>query len=168
MKQIFIVVLAATGLVLAGFSSKAQMKIGFVDANELFSILPEAKKADSSLQQFKEVLQKTGEDYREELEEKAKKFNTDSSKLSSVQKEAERRKLQDLYNRVVNYDQEAQQQLEARQKEIIVPLQKSVNTLIAQVAKENGYTHVFSRDALLVVPDGDNLLPLLKKKLKLP
>jgi outer membrane protein len=167
MKKLFTVVLVATGLLIANTQAKAQMKVAFVDNQELFSVLPEAKKVDSLLQQFQEVLKKTGEDYQQELEEKAKKFNTDSSKLTTIQKEAERRKLQDIYNRVVNYNQEAQQQLQNKQQELVAPLQKSVNSLITQVAKENGYTHVFSRDALLVAPEGDNLLPFIKKKLNL-
>jgi outer membrane protein len=167
MKKIFTVVLVATGLLLVNSQTQAQMKIGFVNTEELFSVLPEAKKADSALQQYQEVLKRTGEDYQQELEEKAKKFNTDSTKMTAVQKESERRKLQDLYSRVVNYNQEAQQQLQAKQQELIAPLQKTVSELVNKVAKANGYTHVFSREALLVVPDGDNLLPLIKKQLNL-
>ncbi len=167
MKKIFTVVLVATGLLLVNSQTQAQMKIGFVNTEELFSVLPEARKADSALQQYQEVLKKTGEDYQQELEDKAKKFNTDSSKMTTVQKESQRKLLQDLYGRVVNYNQEAQQQLQAKQQELIAPLQKQVGELVNKVAKANGYTHVFNREALLVVPDGDNLLPLIKKSLNL-
>lgn len=168
MKKIFTVVLVATGLMIVASQANAQTtKIGWISTNELFAVLPEAKKADSLLNQYQQVLRKTGEDYQQELEEKAKKFNEDSTKLTAVQKDIERKKLQDLYTRVVNYNQEAQGQLEAKQQELIVPLQKTVNDIVARVAKENGYTHVFNREALLVVPDGDNLLPLIKKKLNL-
>ncbi|MBC8033962.1 MAG: OmpH family outer membrane protein [Chitinophagaceae bacterium] len=167
MKKLLTVVLVAAGLLLVNSQTQAQTKIGFVNTEELFSVLPDARKADSALQQYQEVLKKTGEDYQQELEEKAKKFNTDSTKMTAVQKESERRKLQDLYSRVVNYNQEAQQQLQQKQQELIAPLQKMVNELVNKVAKANGYTHVFSREALLVVPDGDNLLPLIKKQLGL-
>jgi len=146
---------------------KAQMKIGYVNTGELLQALPEAKKADSLLQQFQEVLKKNGEDYQQELETKAKKFNDDSTKLTAVVKESERRKLQDLYTRVVNYNQEAQKQLEDRQQELLAPLQKRTLDIIQQIAKDNGYTHVFNREALLVVPTGDDLMPLIKKKLNL-
>ena len=153
---------------MAGTSQvKAQMKIGYVNTGELLQALPEAKKADSLLQQFQEVLKKNGEDYQQELETKAKKFNDDSTKLTAVVKESERRKLQDLYTRVVNYNQEAQKQLEDRQQELLAPLQKRTLDIIQQIAKDNGYTHVFNREALLVVPTGDDLMPLIKKKLNL-
>ena len=166
-KKIFTIVLLVSGLLLAGNQTNAQMKMGFVNTGELLQSLPEAKKADSLLNQYREVLDKNGKDYQEELETKAKKFNEDSAKLSPVVKEAERKKLQDLYQRIMNYSQEAQKQLEDKQQELLAPLQKKTLDIIQAVAKENGYTHVFNREALLVVPTGDDLLPLIKKKLNL-
>lgn len=166
-KKIASVVLVVSGLLMANGPLKAQTKIGHINTAELLSSLPEAKKADSLLQQFQEVLKKNGEDYQADLEARAKKFNTDSSKLTAVIKEAERKKLQDLYTRVVNYNQEAQQQLEARQQELLAPIQKKTLDIIQQVAKENGYTYVFNREALIVVPTSDDLMPLIKKKLNL-
>lgn len=163
----FTLLLLVFGLLTITGQLNAQMKIGHVNTGELLQSLPEAKKADSLLQQFNEVLKKNGEDYQQELEAKAKKFNEDSLKLTAVQKESDRKKLQDLYTRVVNYNQEAQQQLEAKQQELLTPLQKKTLDIIQQIAKENGYTHVFNREALLVVPPSDDLLPLIKKKLNL-
>ncbi len=72
-KKLFTVVLLAAGLV-ATTHVKAQMKIGHINTGELLQSLPEAKKADSLLQQFQEVLKKNGEDYQQELEGRAKKF----------------------------------------------------------------------------------------------
>ncbi|MEO6914985.1 MAG: OmpH family outer membrane protein [Chitinophagaceae bacterium] len=164
--QIFTLILASFSL-LAASNASAQMKIAYVNTGELIASLPEAKKADSMYNQFQEVLKKNGEDYQQELESKAKKFNADSSKLSAVVKEADRKKLQELYTKVVNYNQEAQQQLEGRQQELFAPVQKRALDIIQIVAKEAGYTHVFNREALLVVPTTDDLLPLIKKKYNL-
>jgi outer membrane protein len=46
-------------------------------------------------------------------------------------------------------------------------VQKKAQETIQQVAKENGYTYVFLKDALLVSPPAEDLLPLVKKKLGL-
>jgi outer membrane protein len=166
-KHFFTIVLMVSGLLVAGMQSKAQMKIGYVNTGELLQSLPEAKKADSLLNQFREVLDKNGKDYQEELETRAKKFNEDSAKLTAVAKESDRRKLQDLYSRIMNYSQEAQKQLEDKQQELLAPLQKRTLDIIQQIAKDNGYTHIFNREALLVVPTGDDILPLIKKKYNL-
>lgn len=165
--KFFTIVLLVAGFLVASNQTKAQMKVGYVNTGELLQGLPEAKKADSLLNQFREVLDKNGKDYQEELETRAKKFNGDSAKLTPVIKEAERKKLQDLYSRMMNYSQDAQKQLEEKQQELLAPLQKRTLDIIQQVAKENGYTHVFNREALLVVPTTDDLLPLIKKKLNL-
>jgi outer membrane protein len=165
-KQILVLLLASFSM-LAATNAGAQMKIAYVNTGELISALPEAKKADSLFNQFQEVLKKNGEDYQQELETKAKKFNDDSTKMTAVVKEAERRKLQELYQKVVNYNQDAQQQLEARQQELFAPVQKRALDIIQAVSKENGFTHVFNREALLVVPPADDLLPLIKKKYNL-
>lgn len=167
MKRILTIAMVALGLLVANSSLQAQTKIAHINTGDLFQVLPEAKKADSALKAYQQILQKNGEDYQTELEEKAKKFNQDSAKMTAVVKEAERKKLQDLYQIVVNYQQTAQQQLEAKQQELMTPLQKRINDLVTQVAKEGGYTYVFDRQALLVAPDGDDLLPLIKKKLNL-
>ena len=42
---------------------------------------------------------------------------------------------------------------------------RKINEAINAVAKEKGYTHVLSREALLVAPDADNLLQAVAKKL---
>ena len=54
-----------------------------------------------------------------------------------------------------------------RQPQFAGPVQKRALDIIQLVAKEAGYTHVFNREALLVVPTGDDLLPLIKKKYNL-
>lgn len=166
-KKLFTIVLVASGLLVTSSQLKAQMKVAFVNTSELIQALPEAKKADSLFNQFQEVLKKNGEDYQEELNSRAKKFNEDSTKMTAVNKESERRRLQDLYTKVVNYSQEAQQQLESKQQELFAPVQKRALDIIQAVSKDNGYTHVFSREALLVVPPADDLLPLIKKKYNL-
>jgi outer membrane protein len=37
--------------------------------------------------------------------------------------------------------------------------------MINEVAKANGFSYVFRKEALLVNPDADDLLPLVKKKI---
>lgn len=56
--RIFTIVLLTSTLTVATSHVKAQMKIGHINTGELLSSLPEAKKADSLLQQFQEVLKK--------------------------------------------------------------------------------------------------------------
>jgi outer membrane protein len=47
----------------------------------------------------------------------------------------------------------------------MAPVAQRANQLISEVAKANGFSHVFRKEALVVSPDTDDLLPLVKKKI---
>ncbi len=55
--------------------------------------------------------------------------------------------------------------MQAKQEELLTPVAQKANALISEVAKANGFNYVFRKEALLVFPDADDLLPLVKKKL---
>ena len=89
--------------------------------------------------------------------------------LSEVAREA---KIQDamlLEQRIQQYEQTSQQKLDAKKAELFQPLITSTTEIIKTVAKENGYTYVIdnSLSILIMAPDGDDILPLVKKKLNI-
>jgi len=47
----------------------------------------------------------------------------------------------------------------------MTPVAQKANALIAEVAKASGYGYVLRKEALLVQPDADDLLPAIRKKL---
>jgi outer membrane protein len=63
------------------------------------------------------------------------------------------------------FEQSYQQQMQQKQEELMAPVAQKANQLIADVAKASGFTYVFRKEALVVQPDADDLLPLIKKKL---
>ena len=56
--------------------------------------------------------------------------------------------------------------MEAKQNELLAPIYRKVYDAIRAVAKEKGYTHVYNKEALLVAPEGDDIIPLVASKLK--
>jgi outer membrane protein len=65
------------------------------------------------------------------------------------------------------WQQQAQQLYQQKYQDLIAPIQKKAVETVQAVAKENGYTYVLSKEALLVSPPAEDLLPLVKKKLGL-
>ena len=63
------------------------------------------------------------------------------------------------------FEQSYQQQMQQKQEELMAPVAQKANQLISEVAKANGYAYVFRKEALIVSPEGDDILPLVKKKL---
>ena len=167
MKKILTIVAVVMGLVLAGNSTKAQaVKIGVISLQELIPAMPEYKKADTALNDYQNALGQNFEDMKREYYEKDSALNTkDTAKLTKAQLEIKRREVSELLVKLQGWQQQAQQMYQQKQQDLIQPIQKKAVEAIQAVAKENGYTYVLTKDALLVSPPAEDLLPLVKKKL---
>jgi len=82
-------------------------------------------------------------------------------------KEIRRGELVKLYTRLQGYEQEAQEKAQKYAQDKIAPIKIKALDAVKAVAKEKGYTYVIDDAAsvLLVMPPGDDLLPLVKAKL---
>jgi outer membrane protein len=168
MKKVLVAALFAFGFsAITGTKVQAQLKIGYISMEELISFMPEAKKADTTIEQYRAQLAKAQEELQSELQSRYAAYNKDSATMSPAKKDLERRSLQDLYGKFQSYGQDAQQELTLKQQEAYGPVQKKAVEAIQEVAKANGYTYVIAKENLIVSPPGDDLLPLVKKQLGL-
>jgi outer membrane protein len=168
MKRTFAIVIMIAGFLVAGTSNvSAQNKIGYIDVNELIASMPAAKKADSLLQQFYAALVENANEKNTTLNNAIKKFNEDSGKLSKEVKEVKRKDLQNMVNEMSGLEQKLQNDYEAKKQELSEPIRKDAQTAIQAVAKANGYTYVFYKEAVIVSPPADDLLPLVKKHMNI-
>ncbi len=168
MKQIVTALVVVMGLTLAGNSVKAQTKIAFISLQELIPTMPEYKKADTALNDYQNALQQNFEDLRREYFEQDSLMNSkDTVKYTRAQMELKRKNLGELYIKMQGFQQQAQQLYQQKQQDLISPIQKKAVETVQAVAKENGYTWVLTKEALLVSPPAEDLLPLVKKKLNL-
>ena len=166
MKKIVAIVLVATTLTLAGNKLQAQTKFGYISLSEMITGMPEYKKADSSMQDYQQALNQNFEDMKREFNEKDSLLSSkDTAKYTRAQLEIKRKQLGELYLKLQGYQQQAGQLYQQKQQDLMAPIQKKAADIVQTVAKENGYTYVFLKDALLVSPPADDLLPLVKKKM---
>jgi outer membrane protein len=171
MKKILIIAAVVIGLVTAGYSSKAQGaaaggKIGVISLQELIPTMPEYRKADTALNDYQTALGQNFEDMKREYYEKDSAImSKDTLKMTKAQLEIKRREVSELLVKLQGYTQQSQQLYQQKQQDLITPIQKKAVEAVQAVAKENGYAYVLSKEALLVSPPADDLLPLVKKKL---
>lgn len=158
--------ITVTALMITG-QAEAQSKIGYISTEELISVMPETAKADSNLKQLQEALVQNAQDKESALQAAIEKFNIDSVKMSESVKGVKRGELQKMLTDLQSENQRIEQQLRQRQQELITPINKKAFDAIQAVAKENGYSYVLEKGALLVAPPGDDILPLVAKKLNL-
>jgi len=167
MKKFFSIVFLGFGLLMAANQLNAQSKIGYISTEELISIMPETQKADSNLQQFRNALVQNAQEKESQLQSDIDRFNRDSAKMSDAVKTVKRQELQKSLTELQTEDQRIQQQLQQKQQELITPINKKAFDAIQAVAKENGYTYVFEKNALLVAPPGEDILHLVAKKMNI-
>jgi outer membrane protein len=166
MKKLVTLFLVAASL-MAATQVNAQTKIGYIDVQELIVGMPDFKKADTALAEYQNALNQQYGDMVQEFNEKDSLLSSkDTIKYTKAQLEVKRRDLGQLYVKLQGWQQQAQQLYQAKEQELLSPVQKKAMDAVSAVAKESGYTYVFSRQALVVPPPAtDDLLPLVKKKL---
>ncbi len=165
------VLVAALGLLISG-TVGAQTKIGYISVDNMVGIMPETARIDSLVQQYQaDSLQPR---YNYTLSEYLRKDSIvngrDSLKTPAAVRAQIREEMQNSAYELQNWQTIAQQATENKQNELLSPIYKKVLDAIKAVAKEKGYTHIFTKEAFLVAPDGDDILPLVAQKLnvKLP
>jgi outer membrane protein len=164
-----IVLFGMIAMSVLGFTNttNAQGKIGYINTEELMGSMPESEKASKDLNEYQNLLQQQNNDLIKELNEKDSLFVKDSSRLSEVQKKFRRDELIKLYQEVQGFSQKAQETLQQRQQELLIPIRNKAMDGIKAVAKESGYAYIIDNASgmILVAPPGDDVLALVKKKL---
>ena len=143
----------------------AQSKSGYISIDEVVQLMPEYKKSMADIAQFDSALQINYGETLKELNRQDSIFKADSVKMGNAVKIANKEKMKKLLVELQGFEQSYQQQMQQKQEELMAPVAQKANQLISEVAKANGYTYVFRKEALIVSPEGDDLLPLVKKKL---
>lgn len=142
-------------------------KLGYVNSQELLSIMPEMTKADADLKTFAKQYQDQLETMGKEFEKKGAEYQAGGKTMSDAVRTVKEKELQDLEARIRDYQQSAQEKIGKKKEDLYKPILEKADKAIKDVAKEKGYDYVFdaSGGSLLYARDGDNLLPLVKTKL---
>ncbi len=164
MKKVLFLGMMFMALASAG-SLSAQTKFAYVSVDEVVQLMPEYKKAMSEMSQFDSALQINYAETVRELNRQDSIFKADSTKWSNAIRTANREKMKKLLVDLQGFESSYQQQMQQKQEELMTPVAQKANALIAEVAKASGYAYVLRKEALLVQPDADDLLPAIRKKL---
>lgn len=128
-------------------AQSANLKIGYTNVDYILSQLPEAKQIESQLKTHEEQLGAQLQSKMKEFEDKYKSFMETQESLTPVIRNDKQTELQTLQTNIQQFQQEAEKSLQQKQVELLKPAYDKIQTSIDVVAKENGFTHVFSNDA---------------------
>ncbi len=157
-------------LLLSISAVSAQMKIGYVNSQDLLADLPEVKQAQANLKSLEQQLQKKGQGMVEALQKKYAQLQQKEQQGMLAPKEIETQaaKLKQEELKLGQFQQQMQEQLLKKQQELMEPVINKIKAAIAEVAKENGYTYILDNSAGMVLY-GDSsydVSALVKAKLK--
>ena len=134
-------------LVVAGlFAAEAQNKLGYINSNELLSIMPESTEMQTELQSYAKGLESSLAAMQAEGEKKLADYQQNEATMSDLVKQDKVRELESIQQRILEFQQNAQESLAAKEQELITPILDKARKAIEDVAKEGNFTYIF--DAL--------------------
>ena len=147
--------------------AQAQHKFGHVNVSELLDMMPEKAEATAALEKFVKGLEAQLTAMDAEYQKKLTDYQTNYESYSDLVDKTKRQEISDLQTRMTEFRGEAQEQVEQKEAELLAPILEKLQKTIEEVAAENGYDYVIDNGAgiLLVTPELDNLVPMVKTKL---
>lgn len=156
-------------LFIAGTSSALAQKTGYISVENVVSLMPEVGRIDTLLQRYQADSLNTQFAYIvSEYNRKDSLANgKDSSKTPLATRNLMRQELEGYAYQIQNWQSISQQAIQGKQNQLLEPVYRKAVNAINAVAKEAGYAYVYTKEALLVAPPADDLLPLVAKKLNI-
>ena len=150
----------------AGSVSAQTYKFGHIDFQQLLQVMPERDAATKALQKHATELENQLTNMQKEYQTKVQAYIAQRDSLSEAVRSAKENDLQDLQQRIQNFQAVAQQDLQKKQDEQFQPIIKKARAAVDEVAKEEGLIYVFDVNNLLYhSAQSEDILPLVKKKL---
>ncbi len=145
----------------------AQTKFGHINTNELLRLMPGRDAAQAELEKYARELETLFVSMQNEFQTKYQDYLEKEGELSELIKQSRQRELSNLQERIMEFQESAQEDLVARENQLLNPIVEQARKAIEEVAKEHGYTYVFdlSTGAFIYAEPSDNIMPLVKAKL---
>ncbi|HHT99811.1 OmpH family outer membrane protein [Xiashengella succiniciproducens] len=166
----FIKTIAIACLLLITSAITAQeLKFGHVNVQELIMELPDKKDADTKLQAEAQILQDRLKVMSEEHEKKYRDYIAQRETMPELIRTTMEKEIQDIEQRLQNYQLMAQQTLQKKEQELYQPILEKVQRAIDAVGQEQGLIYIFDISSQVVLYHSEKSLdcgPLVKAKLK--
>ena len=166
MKKTLIILWAAISVLVLNNNASAQ-KIAHVSLDSIINIMPESKSAKQAGQEYYKQLESTVITMQNELQTKYKEYTDNEHSYTDLIKQTKQKELNDLNQRIQDFQTSAQQDLQRKNDELSKPVYEKAKKAIDQVAKEGGYKYVLDTGSVLYSEPADDITAAVMKKLGL-
>lgn len=141
-------------------------KFGMVDTQSLIQSLPEVKEVQTQLEASVKKYSDEENNLHTEREKKIKEFQEMDQNTPDAIKQRRVEEIQGLEQKIAEFRQTAQQDLQRQQEQLMAPIQQKIMTAIQSVGTEGGYTMIFENGiSLFTGKDVVDVTPQVKTKL---
>lgn len=133
----------------AGAVNAQEVKIAFVNTQEVFMSLPEVADMQKKLEDLNAKYKKELETMQGEYQKKYSDFIAQQDSLTENIKVRRMQEVQDMQQRMDNFVQVAQQDVAKQQQDLLTPIQQKIQDAIKAVGAEKGYTYIIDPQVLL-------------------
>lgn len=168
MKKNLVLFFVAMFAVCGATMAQKTIKLGHINSTELMQIMPGRDSAQAILQAEVTELENTLKAMQAEVEQRYNEYMQKEGQWSDLIKQTKQKEIQDMTTRVEEFKQNAQQSLQTREQELLQPIIDRAKKAIEDVSQENNFTYIFDAGiGVLLYEGGENIMPLVKKKLGL-
>ncbi len=167
MKKVFGILLVAVLVFTAQDGFGQSLKMGHINRDEIIMSMPDYDTAMKQYNAYGQELTNALELMQVEYNNKLDQYVKDSKTLTDLVKANKEQELGDMQNRINNFQQQAQVQLQDKQAELLNPIIEKATTAINAVAKEGGFIYIYDVRTLVYVDTvkSTDIAPLVKTRL---
>jgi outer membrane protein len=170
MKKIMLCAALAAATLSVG--AQPAYKFGHINGQELLTLMPERDSAEAKYMAYGKDLEEQVELMQVEYNNKLQTYQQKAKTWSDAIREAKEKELQDLGQRIQEFQVTAREDLNKRQGELLRPVLEKATGAVKKVGKDNGFTYIYdtSNNSLLYwdVEQSISVLDLVKKELNIP
>jgi outer membrane protein len=164
MKKLLTIVCVALLCVTTGYAQKA--KFGHVDYGTVMKEMPGIDTAQQALLTYQQELEAVGQQMADEFKTKQAEYtNLANTTTSSAILKVKEDELMKLYKRLQDFVSSSEQELQAKQIELLKPFQERLLAAIKTVAEREKYTYVFDITMCAFHNETDDLTAAVRAEL---
>lgn len=135
-------ILLAVALVLPMLVSAQNVKIGLVNVNDVMKAMPEFTEANNKVAEASQKYETEFGKLQEEMARLYEEFQKmDANELPAI-RERKTRELQDYDQKLQTFQQQAMQDLQRMQSDLLQPISAKISQAVESVGKENGFSMI--------------------------
>ncbi len=147
--------------------TNAQSKIAHVASQELVESMPAFKEAQAQLEKLTKTYDTEIRDMMTEAQKTMQRYEAEAPTKTEEENAKRAQELQSTQRRIQEHGQNAQQDLQKKELDLLKPVYEKARVAIQKVARAKGYDYVLDSTigSGVIMADGFNLMADVKKEL---